>query len=148
MERIYLCYLSQAASNLTDKDLLNILSEARGFNFGQSVTGMLLLQKGYFFQVIEGDRKTILDLFELIKQDQRHTQVELIKTGKLEGTCFEDWAMGLCELERISSETVALNEFLNQEAVYDNLKDKAGPSGLLLKEFLELRRKITPRIVT
>ncbi|WP_432412900.1 BLUF domain-containing protein [Rasiella sp. SM2506] len=71
-----ICYISNAAPQLSELDVENIFSEASEQNNNANVSGILLYNLGHFFQVIEGEVKHILNLYEnKIKNDVRHQDI-------------------------------------------------------------------------
>ncbi len=75
---IHLIYSSAATRELSEEDLMHLLDRARRKNSKLDVTGMLLYAEGSFFQVLEGEALTVDELFRIIAQDERHTQVVTI----------------------------------------------------------------------
>lgn len=87
-------YVSIASEEMSDDDLLAILKKARQHNKSKNITGTLLFRDGFFIQALEGDKNTLDDLFERIKQDKRHYNVLQIYKKPIEKRLFPDWAMG------------------------------------------------------
>lgn len=94
-------YVSTQARPMSAADLIDLLNQARDANRELGVTGMLLHREDSFFQVIEGTREHVLELFDRICSDPRHQRVEVLfqePTGKRE---FPDWRMGFVELDGV-----------------------------------------------
>jgi hypothetical protein len=64
-----------------------------------SVTGILLVKNGHFLQVLEGRPLVVDRLFDRIKADERHTNIELLASNDIEERMFESWSMGLLNLD-------------------------------------------------
>jgi hypothetical protein len=47
-------------------------------NNNEGVNGLLIYSNGNFFEVIEGEKNKIMDLFEDIKQDLRYRNIMII----------------------------------------------------------------------
>jgi hypothetical protein len=94
-----LCYASQATRELNRADLLDLLTEARQFNAAHDLTGLLLFQDGHFLQVLEGEPEQVRSLFQRIKKDPRHNQVELIFEEIVSQSEYPDWSMGFQALD-------------------------------------------------
>ena len=60
---------------------------------------MLLYDGSHFMQVLEGDETKVLALFEQIKADPRHKNVEALINNPLDKRNFNDWAMGLIKYD-------------------------------------------------
>lgn len=71
-----LIYLSTATdTSMSDADLNKLLLKSQKSNRENNISGILLHINGEFIQVLEGAKKAVLDLFEIIKKDKRHKNV-------------------------------------------------------------------------
>jgi hypothetical protein len=89
----YLVYVSAAKRLLSASELDEMLTSFRAKNAALSITGALLYGEGNFIQVIEGERDTVEDLFGVIVEDPRHTQVLVLLRGRTSEPQFVDWSM-------------------------------------------------------
>ena len=96
----YIVYTSAASKLLSDQDLSEILNSCRINNQKLNVTGMLLYSEGVFIQVLEGDEKTISELYQRIIIDPRHRSTLLLTRGIVDKRQFPDWRMGFRKLSR------------------------------------------------
>jgi hypothetical protein len=94
-----LIYRSEADTNVSDDDLINILSKARSNNSSRNITGCLLYNDHYFVQILEGEFKALNELFEKIKLDSRHHNVVLLHMQEIESRAYPDWTMAFKALE-------------------------------------------------
>jgi hypothetical protein len=76
-----------------DAELERILHAARTNNASQGVTGALLFNSECFAQVLEGPRKSVERIFEVIQRDRRHGQITVVDNGWADGRDFPNWAM-------------------------------------------------------
>ena len=97
----HLGYTSTATVPMSGADLWALLEFARAFNESKDLTGLLLHRQESFFQVLEGEKSEVLNLFERIKQDPRHTRVEILFEEDIEKREFIDWRMGFVQLDGI-----------------------------------------------
>jgi hypothetical protein len=65
-------YVSTVSSNLNETDIQKILDYSRDWNINNQITGILLFSEGNFFQVLEGEKELVTELFKRIKMDSRH----------------------------------------------------------------------------
>ena len=79
---------------MDDAGLAELLCKVRSKNESLGVSGMLLFHQGSFIQVLEGPEETVDELFELIKEDPRHTKVALVLRQEVDERDFADWSMG------------------------------------------------------
>ena len=96
---INLIYGSSALRPMTTPELVEILAKAREKNHRLGITGMLLYKSGNFLQVLEGEEQPVLDLYEVIRQDSRHHQVEIIAVRSVKERHFGEWEMGFLNLD-------------------------------------------------
>ena len=73
--RYAISYVSTAHINLQEQGLQDIMKKTNKFNKEQGITGILLHNERNFFQLIEGEKKTVQDLYAKILQDFRHHDV-------------------------------------------------------------------------
>lgn len=83
---------------MSDEMLSELLVEARDFNHKQNITGLLLYGGEHFYQILEGDKSSVTDLFARIRQDKRHLDVTLIAERAIEVRAFLKWWMGFRKL--------------------------------------------------
>jgi len=152
----YLIYISEATCLMDAAELNDILSNASVNNPEKDITGMLLYiegaftvtgqkhlhqaVKGKFIQLLEGSEQGVKDTFKMIKLDERHCNIIIMKEGLVAQRYFGDWSMGFNryqvndegELENYSD---VKHDFLNQPM---SSEDK-GPH-LFLKSFYQMAR--------
>ena len=96
----YLIYLSSAVKPMNYDELSALLQQCRDSNRELGVTGMLLYQNGTFMQMLEGEKQVVLDLYEDIKKDERHTGFHTVLEGDIQERNFEDWSMGFFNMDK------------------------------------------------
>lgn len=94
-------YTSRVKEALSYEELHRIQEQAEQHNALHNITGMLLYDKRHFMQVLEGDECEIKALYEKIKCDPRHYDVEALISSPIEKRNFPSWAMGLVELKNV-----------------------------------------------
>lgn len=72
-----LLYTSLSPVELSEDELTDILEKARIKNNKLGVTGMLIYHDREIMQILEGDKSTVLNLFQTIFEDTRHTSVDV-----------------------------------------------------------------------
>lgn len=112
---MHLIYASTAAPEIDGAELKAILQAARTNNSRLSVTGMLLHTGASFFQVLEGDESTLMDLFKVIGEDPRHRSVTKIIQEPIAQRAFDSWTMGFAEVDQIDLAGIeGLSDFFEQ----------------------------------
>lgn len=120
-----LLYQSNAAHRFDDDGLDAILRTAVLRNEELDVTGLLLYGHvphlpqlpGVFVQWLEGRREDVLALYEAIRADPRHTQVETLAEGpaaemsRADVRLFPDWAMAVRRMADVPATLAGFLEY-------------------------------------
>jgi hypothetical protein len=90
-----LVYRSRSVTPLTDYDLYELVQAAQSRNQAESVTGLMLYDDGRFYQWLEGPPDSVDRLMRSIKNDHRHTDIEILSDKQAAARQFGDWSMRL-----------------------------------------------------
>ena len=113
---IHLIYMSSAAKEMNEEDLLEMLAQSRSRNEAQNITGMLLYKDGVFLQALEGNAKDVDDIYKSILLDKRNTGHYLIEEKEIIDRQFPDWSMGFEDLTNYRpDELEGYSEIFNKE---------------------------------
>ena len=74
-------------------DLDHILIKSRYNNDKNDITGALFCRDDLYLQYLEGPEKEIELTFSKITEDDRHTEIYLLKSGMSTRRLFANWAM-------------------------------------------------------
>jgi uncharacterized Fe-S cluster-containing MiaB family protein len=128
---VHCIYTSAGTKNFENDEIIAILRRARLNNEKLKITGMLLYESGSFFQIIEGKKETIEQLYDKISQDKRHDRVTKILVEPIEKRSFSEWTMGYPQITREElSKIKGLNDFFSSGKCYSDL-DKSRATKLL-----------------
>jgi hypothetical protein len=94
----HLIYTSHAIVPYNQDDLIELLRQSRAYNRQHHITGMLLYLNGKFIQVLEGNKESVLELYDSICHDPKHQRVMKIMEGTSPSRIFKDWSMGFKKL--------------------------------------------------
>ncbi|MGN6366989.1 MAG: BLUF domain-containing protein [Phycisphaerae bacterium] len=94
---LQLCYASRATVPFDGATLTSLLQKSRENNHRRGVSGLLVYQYGSFLQLIEGADPIVIELYNKIRRDPRHTDVSLLFKEKIEQRSFEQWSMGFVD---------------------------------------------------
>ncbi|MBJ6145328.1 BLUF domain-containing protein [Hymenobacter sp. BT559] len=89
----HIIYLSWATHPFSNEQLQALLQEARSHNTAIGVTGILVYGNNCFLQVLEGEEATVRELYEYIKQDDRHRDVTAYADKAVTQRAFAGWSM-------------------------------------------------------
>lgn len=117
----HLGYVSIETGTLSAQDMIELLAVAHRVNGERDITGLLLHREKSFYQVLEGDEALVMQTFESIERDTRHTSIDVLFKGDIESREFPDWRMGFLNLDGVETETLqGYSDFLSRD---DNPKD-------------------------
>jgi hypothetical protein len=86
-------YMSSAPEVLSTDQLSDVLDKARKRNARNGITGLLIYHDQMFFQVLEGERESVINRFSQICNDPRSNGVSLMWNGEAESRTFPHWDM-------------------------------------------------------
>jgi hypothetical protein len=133
-----LVYVSAAKAAFPAHALRELLEKARARNRGHDVTGMLLHEKGSFFQVLEGPTRSVAAIYERISRDTRHHRVAKLISETGVDRVFADWSMGYAEVSfRDLISVPGCNDFFGAGRCYAELS--SGVAKNLLAAFRDGR---------
>ena len=100
-----LFYCSLAKEDISKDDILNILQCSRRNNEKIEVTGILLYWKktNQFLQLLEGEENVILDLYDKICKDTRHSLSKIVYQEDILERGFEGWTMAFKGIDEINT---------------------------------------------
>jgi hypothetical protein len=131
---IHCIYASLAAPSFAESDIPALLEEARDANASCGISGMLLYINGSFFQVLEGERRVVDDVYGRILGDRRHSRVAMIIREPIADRSFNEWSMGFSTVDMVSAGAlVGENDFFNSASCIERLD--AGRAKKLLSAF-------------
>lgn len=124
-------YRSRARPGLRAADLNAIIDTAETQNRAADVTGLLLYgtipaipgAPGQFVQWIEGPEDAVERLFEAIRSDARHVEVEVLARGDVAALTdgatggqrlFPSWSMGLVRLSELPATAAGFLTFARE----------------------------------
>lgn len=107
-------YVSLLAPDQPLSVVAEIAAAARVANARMDITGLLIFDGQRFCQQFEGPKKAVLKLIERIRNDPRHTNVEVLHHGPLAGRRFQRFSLAFSAVEDV--EALARMEQLDGEA--------------------------------
>lgn len=89
-----LIYTSTAVKPFSDSELDELLVLARSYNRAHSITGILLYDGDTsFIQALEGPGDEVNKLYDSIKTDARHKNLDVIHVSHIKSRRFTNWSM-------------------------------------------------------
>ncbi|MGX5173842.1 BLUF domain-containing protein [Aliikangiella sp. IMCC44653] len=123
-----LAYISRAVNIQSEDDLVEILNISRKNNLKASISGFLMYGDGCFFQVIEGPRLEIDNLYQTLLTDTRHHSLVLLLNRDIPQRLFDTWSMAFRRFTYLRTrEIIGFSEFL-EDYLGDNLPKEINPN--------------------
>ena len=130
-------YISTAVIKFTDQELEELLDIARKNNQAKNVTGLLILKGRSFLQCLEGQKEDIDEIYEKIKQDQRHDSIIQVIEEEDDKRYFPDWSMGYRNFSHVDKiDSKKLLDFSAKENISLLSSDLIAE---VFKEFIEVK---------
>lgn len=111
-----LIYTSDAVQDCDKSMLMNILNTSIKHNAQNEVTGVLLYREQKFMQLLEGEEKTVMDLYQRIAEDKRHTNCQILHSFNIAKRNVDQWSMGFLHVEADSQFNYQYVDFIMQLA--------------------------------
>ena len=70
-----ICYVSTASKEFSNDELRKLFETCKENNSDLDIKGILLFSEGNFFQVLEGQKENVLEIYSRILNDHRHTNI-------------------------------------------------------------------------
>lgn len=75
-------------------NLREIVSVSQRNNSRDGITGFLIFDKTWFVQILEGEKATVIQTYQRIERDQRHTTATILNVRDIQARSFPNWTMG------------------------------------------------------
>lgn len=95
----FIAYRSQSLILPRSAACAEIYLDSRRRNQRSGLTGYLHHEDGYFAQYLEGAKAELYEVFDAIRCDFRHQNVELLKAGQVNQRRLPNWDMTFSEKE-------------------------------------------------
>ncbi len=138
-----LLYTSVAKREMSLLELSKLLKQSRKKNVRLNITGLLVYHNREFMQILEGEKETILDLYDTITNDERHTSVKTFWEHSISERGFSKWAMGFINTENLELSTLkGYSRFLEEGFSSANMTSRQTIGKKLI---LDLRERLIQR---
>lgn len=134
---VELIYISRAQKRFNEQQLAELLAVSRRNNTHNKITGLLLYDGfGSFIQVLEGTESDVKKLFDHIKNDNRHTNINRIGYQPIAQRSFGQWEMGFKLLSNENAiELEGFSQFMQAKHTYEHLSNEQNFAIRMLRYF-------------
>lgn len=130
-----LVYTSRPVVDVTVDVLSSIMESAQRHNLANHITGLLVFHQGRFMQLLEGDERQVHDLYHKIRQDPRHSDVEVVLETDSPRS-MSKWTMGFSMSGKVDSLLSDQIYYISSEGVLENCKLFGGIVSQNFQKFL------------
>ncbi|MCP4586586.1 BLUF domain-containing protein [Pseudoalteromonas sp.] len=95
LETVRVIYCSTVTSELKKESFIDMVRASVANNKQLDITGILLFDGHYFFQVLEGEKEKVQSLLSKIRLDVRHKAIETLSSRAISTRLFPKWSMEL-----------------------------------------------------
>ena len=75
-------------------NMREILTASQRNNSRDGITGFLIFDKTWFVQILEGERAQVMETYNRIERDTRHSGTVVINVRDVPARLFPNWTMG------------------------------------------------------
>lgn len=108
-----LIYRSRLCKSVSPQFLERLAAKAQRFNEKVNITGILLFDGDYFFQILEGPSESIDQVFHRVCADSRHTQIVQLMRDYAPDRRFGKLGMAVIDMRNASAEAI-IEQVLSQ----------------------------------
>ncbi|MEM7342974.1 MAG: BLUF domain-containing protein [Chloroflexota bacterium] len=129
-------YASASVKFFSKEDLIELLKTFKSKNMAKGITGMLLYKDGNFIQAIEGHEEDVIELYQKIVNDPRHTNVIQLGRQPIFERQFPDWSMGFRNIDDLTrAELEGYSRFLDRNFTPEYFKEDPIRAYTMLQAF-------------
>lgn len=129
---VSIVYMSRAADDFGDDDLVELLKGSRLRNEAMGISGLLVARGGRFMQLLEGPAWSVDDRFAAISRDVRHLEITSLVREDIERRRFDGWSMAFRGLDDTDlHEVEGFSPFLSGSMDFPRSFDRTSAAWLL-----------------
>jgi hypothetical protein len=103
-----LTYISRFSRDLSGDDVRALVDHSAKKNAQLDITGVLMASGGIFYQVLEGPRDALTNLYSRIQEDERHVDILLLTEERdIDERAFGTWSMRAISADEIARQRLA-----------------------------------------
>jgi hypothetical protein len=91
---VQIVYVSVAATPLTSDDLATMATRAGDLSQAARLTGLLLHRDSYFYAIVEGPRRRVLQRMEEIVAGRGERSLRILREEPISRRRFANWSFG------------------------------------------------------
>lgn len=88
-------YRSRMVAPMSELELHRLAKAAQSRNHAEGVTGLMVYDRGWIFQQLEGPSVGLARIWASIRADPRHARIEVLGDAPVDSRHFQDWDLKL-----------------------------------------------------
>lgn len=122
--RYAVAYVSNLSAPVSNNEINRILSQADQYNNNHDFTGLLIFSEGNFFQLLEGEKVKVKELYDKIIKDSRHENVIKFVEKEIHNPAYDGYYCDKVN-ERFQVDQEKFQVYMNHLKVLDQSSRKA-----------------------
>lgn len=90
-----ICYVSNSQMEMDNAQVKTLLEYCKEKNMALGIKGVLLYAEGNFFQILEGEKDVIMEIFKKIENDSRHNGLIKIISRDIPTHTFDEYKVDI-----------------------------------------------------
>ena len=131
-----LVYESHPTDAFTKEQLRDILTKSQYKNIRLNLSGLLIYHAGKFLQLLEGGKKEVDELFDTIRRDPRHTDINVVLESDCQFRSMPSWVMGLSTDDNLAEMIGSMDYYISPEVTKQICESMEGEVGRLFLQFI------------
>ncbi len=129
-------YISRSRHKMELGKIVEIAAHSESNNAKLDISGALLAVGQHFMQLLEGELSDIIQLYEKIRQDVRHTEVRCLLCKNVTKRLFPKWGMRLLDTESAAKlDLDRLNRLIEEFCIHRDTGTRSVVARVLLDDF-------------
>lgn len=127
---MYEIFITTVASrHYSPTEIKKIVSDLSVRNLQKGLTGVLIYFEGEFYQILEGEKETLIGLMDVITNDPRHGNAHIIWEGEIKERGYKNWGLSPSLMNDMGLDTIYAEKAANISTSQRLLETLAKTSG-------------------
>ncbi|AVR45436.1 blue light sensor protein [Christiangramia fulva] len=117
--RYAISYVSTKSPSVKEEEIYKVLEDSCSYNNENNITGLLVYFDGNFFQLIEGEKEAVRELFyNKIKKDSHHRNIIKFLEKEITNPAYDGYDCDIVN-NQFKIDTSKLHKYINHLKVLD-----------------------------
>lgn len=116
-------FASERVFDMPAMSLVRLFTQSYYSNKANGITGILLFDGDQYGEIIEGEIDTIKKIWQIIKKDKRHKNINIIAKDIITSRAYATWSMRSVDGDSIASGCPELTSSIGEMSADSNSKE-------------------------